>query len=115
MSDGDRRLEWLYGALALVALLVTWHHNLQFFALPDGGGLAGFLRAGFANPAAASLSSDLLFFALAGVAFMLHEGRRAGVRFVWAYVVLSFAVAISVAFPLFLIARGRALARESVA
>ncbi len=38
------------------------------------------------------------------------EARRHAIRFVWIYVAMGFAVAISVAFPLFLIARERRLA-----
>ena len=36
---------------------------------------------------------------------MIVEGRRLGMRFLWVYVLLTFAVAISVALPVFLIAR----------
>lgn len=38
------------------------------------------------------------------------EARRLGIRFVWAYVILGLLVAISVTFPLFLLARERRLA-----
>ena len=41
---------------------------------------------------------------------MIIEARRIGIRFVWLYVVLGLTVAISVTFPLFLIARERRLA-----
>jgi hypothetical protein len=41
---------------------------------------------------------------------MVIEARKLGIRWVWAYVVLGFLVAISVTFPLFLIARERRLA-----
>ena len=36
---------------------------------------------------------------------MVIEARRVGVKFVWAYILGGFLIAISVAFPLFLIAR----------
>ena len=36
---------------------------------------------------------------------MVREARRIGVRFVWAYIVFAFLIAVSVTFPLFLIAR----------
>lgn len=42
---------------------------------------------------------------------MVTEARRLGVRLVWVYVALSFAIAISVTFPLFLIAREMRLAK----
>jgi hypothetical protein len=43
--------------------------------------------------------------ALTAVIMMVIEARRHAVKFVWLYVALGFATAISVAFPLFLIAR----------
>jgi hypothetical protein len=101
----DRLLIALYAALAALALYATWSHNLQFFALPDNGGIAGFIRMGYANPAAASLANDILMVCLAAFVFMLVEARRLRIRFVWIYIVLSLAVAVSVMFPLFLIAR----------
>lgn len=105
MSRGDRLLVALYALLAAGALYATWSHNLEFFALPDNGGLAGFIRQGYANPAAASLANDILFVCLAAFAFMLAEARRLGIRYVWVYILLSLGIAISVMFPLFLIAR----------
>jgi hypothetical protein len=41
---------------------------------------------------------------------MVTEARRLGVKWVWLYVLLGFAIAISVTFPLFLIARELRLA-----
>ena len=109
MSRSSRTLCALYAVLAAAALFTTWSHNLAFFASPDAG-IASFVRGAYANPAAASLSSDLLFLTGAAVVWMVVEARRHAIRFVWLYVVLAFAVAISVTFPLFLIARERRLA-----
>jgi hypothetical protein len=108
-----RTTRWLcvgYGLLAAAALVATWSQNLAFFAESPDAGVIGFVRAGYANPAAASLSNDLLFLALAALVWMVVEARRHAIRFVWLYVLLSFIVAISVSFPLFLIARERRLA-----
>jgi len=41
---------------------------------------------------------------------MVIEARRLGVRFVWLYIVFAFLIAISVTFPLFMIARELRLA-----
>lgn len=111
MRRSDRTLIVLYATLAVAALFATWSHNLQFFALPDNGGTFGFVRLAYANPAAASLANDILFVCLAAFAFMLAEARRLGIRHVWLYLLLSILVAISVMFPLFLIARQLRLAR----
>jgi hypothetical protein len=112
MSVKDRNLCVAYGVVAAAALIGTWSQNLAFFAMPDNGGIAGFIRMGTANPAAASLTIDLLFVCLAAVIWMVVEGRRLGVRFVWAYIVFAFVIAISVTFPLFLIARQLKLAER---
>jgi hypothetical protein len=109
MSRPTRTLCFLYAILAVAALVVTWSWNFAFFAGPDAS-LGSFLAGAYANPAAASLSSDLLFLTLVAVVWMVVEARRHGIRFVWLYVAMGFAVAISVSFPLFLIARERRLA-----
>lgn len=105
MSSKDRMLCVFYGLVAVAALIGTWSYNLQFFAIPDNGGIAGFIRQGFANPAAASLSTDLGFLCLAAIPWMLVEGRDRGIRHLWIFVVGSLTIAISVMFPLFLLVR----------
>jgi hypothetical protein len=112
MTNTDRKLCTAYGAIAVLALLGTWSQNLAFFALPEKNGLADFMRATFANPAAASITLDLLFLCLAAVIWMLVEARRLAIRGVWFYIAFSFLIAISVTFPLFLIARQVRLARQ---
>lgn len=105
LSSSGKALCAFYIVLSIVALFATWSFNLQFFAQPDNGGLVGFVRGGYANPAAASLTNDLFLLGAACTVFMLIEARRLGIRWVWVYVILSFAVAISVMFPLFMVAR----------
>jgi hypothetical protein len=101
----DRLLIWAYGAIALGALIATWSQNIRFFLSADNGGVLGFLRDCYANPAAASITNDILLVWLAAVVLMVVESRRLGIRHVWAYVLVSLLVALSVAVPLFLIAR----------
>jgi hypothetical protein len=110
LTRTDRALCGIYLGVAAVALVATWWNNIAFFRGEDNGGLVGFVQAAFANHAAASLTNDLLLLAVAVFVLMVVEARRLGIPHVWAYLVLSVVVAISVAFPLFLIARQRALA-----
>jgi len=110
MTGSRKLLCAVYALLAVGALFATWSQNLAFFAASPGAGAAEFLAGGYANPAAASLTNDLLFLTTAAVIWMVVEARRHAIRFVWVYVALSFAIAISVTFPLFLIARERRLA-----
>lgn len=115
MQIPRNRLSVAYGAIALLALLATWHQNLHYFA--GGSALGGFFFATvhfwkdtFAVPAGASITLDLLLFGLAVTVWMVLESRRLGIRLVWVYILLGFLIAISFTFPLFLIARERRLA-----
>lgn len=105
MTRSGKTLCALYATIAVVALFATWSNNLEFFRQADNGGLVGFLRGGYANPAAASLSNDLFMLGAAASVLMFVEAKRLGIRFVWVYFVLSFVIAVSVMFPLFLLAR----------
>ena len=95
-----RRLCLVYGVIAVIALFGTWSQNLHYMT-----GLAGFLSDAKANPAARSVTIDIILVAVSASFFMVWEARRLGIRFVWAYVFFGVTVAISVTFPLFLIAR----------
>ena len=94
----------VYGAIAIGALIATWSQNVAYLDNP-GGFFLDFFNDSRVTPASRSLTVDLGLFALAAVILMVIEARKHRVRFVWAYVAASFAIAISVAFPLFLIAR----------
>lgn len=104
MTNTSKLLCIFYAAVALIALYGTWSENLAYFA-PGAAGGAGFLPDLKVNPASRSISIDIGFFLLAAAAFMVFEARRIGQRFVWVYIALGFAVAISVTFPLFLLGR----------
>ena len=110
MTPHDKRLIGIYAGIAVLALLGTWSQNLAFFR--ETGSFSGlaFIEACFANHAAASISIDLLFFALAAFVFMGIEAKRLNMRFFWLYVLLSFLIAISVTFPVFMAVRQRHLA-----
>src|SRR5467141_1286838 len=94
-----------YGAISIAALIATWSQNAAYFDNP-GGVLLDFLNDSKVTAASRSLTVDIVLFFLAAAILMVVEARKHGVRFVWAYIVGGFAIAISVAFPLFLIARG---------
>lgn len=96
----------LFGLLAVAGLGGTLYFNVQH-ALA-GGSLADFVKDGFANPAASSLTLDLTVGALAWVVFMIVEARRIGMRW-WAYFLLTFFVAFAFACPLFFLMRERRL------
>ncbi len=69
-----------------------------------------FISLATANPISAFAWSDLLVSAVVVVIFVLVEGRRIGMRHVWASL-LGLLVGISLALPLFLLLRERHLRR----
>ena len=102
----------LYAAIALGALVATWSFNIAY--VENGHSLIDFFGDGYANSASSSLTNDILFVTISAFVFMIIDARRIGVRRVWIYLVVSLAVATSVAFPLYLIARERALGRNEL-
>jgi len=102
----------VYGAIAIAALIATWSQNAAYFDNP-GGFLLDFFNDSKVTPASRSLTVDIVLFFLAAAILMVVEARKHGVRFVWAYIAGGFAIAISVTFPLFLIAREVRVGRTS--
>jgi hypothetical protein len=115
LSGRDRLLCGVYGLIALGALLGTWSQNIRFLRQDDNGGITGFLQDCYANAASSSITNDIIFVAAAAIVFMVVESRRLGIRFVWAYAVGALLIAISVTFPLFLLARQLKLAQRTPA
>jgi hypothetical protein len=110
-----RALLIAYALTALLAFIGTWSQNVAYFRADEGLAAFALATARFwpdtlTTPAAVSVTVDLALFVLAVSIWMVLEARRLGVRFVWLYVVLGLLIAISVTFPLFLIARERRLA-----
>jgi hypothetical protein len=104
MPTSRKVLCGVYGAIAVAALIATWSQTLAYSDKPAQS-LLNFWNDSKVTPASRSLSADLLLLSLAAMILMVIEARKHGVKFVWLYIVGGFAIAISVAFPLFLIAR----------
>jgi Terpene cyclase DEP1 len=94
-----------YGAIAAAALISTWSQNIAYLHAGIARYFADFLAGVKATPASRTIACDIVFFFLAAGVFMVIEARKRGIRFVWAYIVAGILIDISVAFPLFLIAR----------
>ena len=105
LTSTDKALCAVYGLLGLAALVGTQIALVRHMTQDTGNGIADALSDTVVNPAATFTVIDLLSVAFVGLVFMIVEGLRLGMRFLWVYVLLTFAVAISVALPVFLIAR----------
>jgi Protein of unknown function DUF2834 len=94
----------VYGVIAVVALIATFSQTLAY-SDKGAGSLLAYWHDARLLPSSRALTSDLMLFGLAAVIFMVVDARRQGIKFVWLYVAASYVVAISAAFPAFLIAR----------
>ncbi|MDT5209355.1 MAG: hypothetical protein QOF67_1770 [Mycobacterium sp.] len=94
----------VYAVISVAALIATWSQNAAYFDNP-GRFLLDFLTDSKVTPASRSVTVDIILFFLAAAILMVVEARKHGVRFVWAYIFGALAIAASVTFPLFLIAR----------
>jgi Terpene cyclase DEP1 len=118
MTRTSKFLCVFYALVAIAALYGTWSENLQYpslrhFLYPSA--FRQFFTDLKANPASRSIAIDIFWFGLAAWVLMVREARRIGMRFVWVYIVLAFLIAMSVTFPLFLIARERRMAASEPA
>ena len=89
----------VYAAIALVALVATWSQNILH--VRNGGSSLGFFETLKDNPSSRGITADIFLLGLSVTILMVIEARRVGVKFVWAYIIGAFVIAISVAFPLF--------------
>ena len=112
-TTGRRILIGVYAAIAVVALLATWSQNVAYLHGTKGFP-GGFLQDLKVNAGTRSITVDIVLFFLAAAIFMVFEARRLGIPYVWAYIVGGMLIAISVTFPLFLIARERKLAQTDM-
>jgi hypothetical protein len=110
MTISRKALCVAYALIGLVALAGTWGNNIAYLGLGIAAANVHFWQDTFVNPASRSITVDILFLSLAAIAWMLLEARRLSMRGVWIYVLAGVFIAISAAFPAFLIHRERALA-----
>ena len=98
---------WFFMVVSAIGLITAWVFN--GIASLNG---ADYLAAWFGSPVDWVLSLDILMVAIAGSAFIIIEGRRLGMKYLWAYVVASGISAFAFTFPLFLAMREKALAKR---
>lgn len=91
--------------LAIAGLIGTWTYNI--IAIVERNDFFGdWFTSG---PAVGSLTTDLLIMAVVACVLIVIEGRRLGMKHLWAYIAFSGLTAIAFTFPLFLANRERRL------
>lgn len=93
----------VYFALAIAGLIGTWYFNIQWTSAEGGFSLGNYLTGWFANSASSSAGTDLLVITAAACLYFWRHRRSLGTH-PWPLLLipLSFLVAVSFTFPLFL-------------
>lgn len=111
MTRSRKVLCLFYFAVSAVALVACWRENLSYAPAGLFVGLSDFLRDLRLTAASRSIANDISLFFLSAAVWMVSEAKRLKMRGAGLYILFGFIIAISVTFPLFLIARERALDR----
>lgn len=99
-----------YALIAAVALFLTWSQTVAYTHGSAFDFLQGFWTDTKATASSRNITADALMLGGALAIFMVIEARKYGIKFVWLYLVGSVFIAVSVMFPLFMIARERRMA-----
>lgn len=111
MASPSPWLAWLYLVLAVAGGVLPWMANLDFMKTYGASfDLSVFVDLANANPAAQSLSRDLLVGASAITVWIVVESRRLQMRHLWIVLLSSVTIAFAFAAPFFLFLRERRLA-----
>lgn len=103
-------LQWLYLALAVGGAVFPWLANADYIReYGQAFDLTQFIELANANPAARSLSRDLLIGASAITIWIIVEARRLKMRGLWIVLLSSVTIAFAFAAPFFLFLRERRL------
>jgi len=103
----------MYLCLAAIGtVLPCWQFGP--FVRENGLDLQLFAAQMFANPVSGFFALDVIVSSLVLWVLVAVEGRRAGVKHLWAPIVANLAVGVSLGLPLFLFLRERALESAQV-
>jgi len=103
-------LQWLYLALAVAGGVLPWLANIAFIqAHPEPFNLGLFVQLANANPAAQSLSRDLMIGATAVTIWIVNESRRLQMRGLPWVLLSCLTIAFAFGAPFFLFLRERRL------
>jgi Terpene cyclase DEP1 len=101
---------WAYLLLCLLGTLLPYSQFVPW-VFAHGLDMRLFIRELFANRIGGFFGMDVFVSTAVLWSFVAREGRRLGVRHLWAPIVASLAVGVSLGFPLFLYLRQERIER----
>ncbi|HGY5555556.1 MAG: DUF2834 domain-containing protein [Prochlorococcus sp.] len=108
MKAPNSWLQWVYLILAITGGILPAMANVDFMnQYGPAFDISLFVKLSNVNPAAQSLSRDLIIGAGAVTIWMIIESRRLHMRHLWLVLLSTFTIAFAFAAPLFLFLRER--------
>ena len=95
----------VYLVFCVLGTLLPYSQFVPWVVANHGVPLGLFVRELFANRIGAFFGMDVLVSAVVLIFFARHEGKRLGVRHLWAPIVATLIGGVSLGFPLFLCVR----------
>ena len=110
MVGQRRNAAGYFFALSIIGLVTAWIFNSLAVLRHEN-----YITDGFTSNVDWVYSLDLLIGGTAGMGFIIIEGRRLKMKFLWAYIAAAFVTAFAFVFPLFLAMRELRLAKIELA
>ena len=104
------KLRTIYGCLCVLGTILPYWQLLPFLR-EHGLDLRLMIAQLFSAPVSAFFGADVIMSSVVLWVFVAVDGRRAGVKHLWAPVVASLSVGVSLGLPLFLYLRERTSVR----
>jgi hypothetical protein len=101
-------MQWFYLIAAILGAALPLSQLIPFLAT-HGFDVPLLFRQLFQNHASAFFGLDVIVSSVVLWFFVFSEGRRRGMRNLWLYIICNLAVGVSLALPLFLFFRERAI------
>ncbi|HEY9770634.1 MAG TPA: DUF2834 domain-containing protein [Coleofasciculaceae cyanobacterium] len=103
----------IYFCLSLLGLVIPYSQFIAFIA-DHGFNLALFWKQLFINQISSFFALDLFISVVVFWIFVVTEGTRLQMKFLWIYIVLDLIIGLSFALPLFLGMRSLRLAEPQI-
>ena len=108
LKDNKQKLSYIYLFLSILGAILTMMANFDF-ALENGNSfdIINFISLANANPAAQSISRDLLVGASAILIWIINESKKLEIKNMWIVYFGTFLIAFAFSAPFFLFLRER--------
>ena len=108
LKDNKQKLSYLYLFLSIIGAILPMLANFDFvIEYGNSFDIKNFISLANANPAAQSISRDLLVGATAVFIWIINESKKLNIKNMWVVYIGTFLIAFAFSAPFFLFLRER--------